>query len=101
MPARTHSTDVYLTCPCPDYEGRKVRITLGKFRSLSRLPSPAYEQVVQQLVSGRDNRKQQGQPGSSNRSANTLPEPRLPMIEAESRARRIDLADDAIGTWGK
>ena len=28
MPARTYSTDVYLTCPCPDCEGRKVRITL-------------------------------------------------------------------------
>jgi hypothetical protein len=61
MPARTYSTDVYLTCPCPDCEGRKVRITLRKFRSLSRLPSPACEQVVHQLVSGRDNRKQQCQ----------------------------------------
>ena len=29
------------------------------------------------------------------------PQPRLAMIEAESRARRIDLADGAIGTWGK
>jgi hypothetical protein len=57
MPARTHSTDVYLTCPCPGCEGRKVRITLRKFRSLSRLASPAWEQVVHQLVSGRDNRK--------------------------------------------
>jgi hypothetical protein len=28
MPARTYSTDVCLTCPCPDCEGRKVRITL-------------------------------------------------------------------------
>jgi hypothetical protein len=56
MPARTYSTDVYLTCPCPDCEGRKVRITLSKFRSHSRLPSPACEQVVQQLVSRRDNR---------------------------------------------
>ena len=43
MPARTYSTDVYLTCPCPDCEGREVRITLRKFRSLSRLPSPACE----------------------------------------------------------
>lgn len=25
MPARTSSTDVYLTCPCPDCEGREVR----------------------------------------------------------------------------
>ena len=57
MPARTYSTDVYLTCPCPDCEGSKVRITLFKFRSLSRLPSTACEQVVHQLVSGRDNRK--------------------------------------------
>jgi hypothetical protein len=54
MPARTYSTDVYLTCPCPDCEGRKVRITL---RSLSRLPSPDCEQVVHQLMSGRDSRK--------------------------------------------
>jgi hypothetical protein len=46
MPARTYSTDVYLTCPCPDCEGRMVRITLRKFR----------EQVVHQLVFGRDNR---------------------------------------------
>ena len=57
MTARTYSTDVYLTCPCPDREGRKVRITLRKFRSLSQLPSPACEQVVHQLGSGRDNRK--------------------------------------------
>jgi hypothetical protein len=32
MSARTYSTDVCLTCPCPDCEGRKVRITLRKFR---------------------------------------------------------------------
>jgi hypothetical protein len=48
MPAGIYSTDVYLTCPCPHCEGRKVRITLRKFRSLSRLPSPACEQVVHQ-----------------------------------------------------
>jgi hypothetical protein len=40
MSARTYSTDVYLTCPCPDCEGRKVRITLRKVRSLSRLAPP-------------------------------------------------------------
>jgi hypothetical protein len=57
MPARTYSTDVYLTCPCPDCEGRKVRITLRKVRSLSLLPSPACEKVLHQLVSGRDNLK--------------------------------------------
>jgi hypothetical protein len=56
MPARTYSTDVYLTCPCADCEGREVRSILRKLRSLSRLPSPACEQVVHQLVSGRDNR---------------------------------------------
>jgi hypothetical protein len=56
MPARTYSTDVYLTCPCPECEGREVHIALRKFRSLSWLPSPACEQVVHQLVSGRDNR---------------------------------------------
>jgi hypothetical protein len=57
MPARTYSTDVYLTCPCADCEGREVRSMLRKLRSVSRLPSPACEQVVHQLVSGRDNRK--------------------------------------------
>ena len=57
MAARTYSTDVYLTCPCPDCEGHEVRITLRKFRSLSRLPSPACEQAVHQAVSGRDSRK--------------------------------------------
>jgi hypothetical protein len=57
MAARTYSTDVYLTCPCPDCECPKVRITLRKFRSLSRLPSPACEQVGHQLVSGRHDRK--------------------------------------------
>ena len=56
MPAGTYSTDVYLTCPCPGREGRKASITLRKFRCPSRLPSPACEQVVHQLVSGRDNR---------------------------------------------
>jgi hypothetical protein len=40
MPARTYATDVYLTCPCSECEGRQVRITLRKFRNLSRLPSP-------------------------------------------------------------
>ena len=57
MPARTYSTDVLSDLPLPRLRRRKVRITLRKFRSLSRLPSPACEQVVHQLVSGRDNRK--------------------------------------------
>jgi hypothetical protein len=35
MPARTYATDVYLTCPCSECEGRGVRITLRKFRNLS------------------------------------------------------------------
>ena len=52
MPARTSSTDIYLTCPCAECEGREVRITLRKFRNLSRLPSPACDQAVHQLVSG-------------------------------------------------
>ena len=56
MPARTHSSDVYLTCPCSECEGRVVRITLRKFRNLSRLPSPARDQAVHQLVSGGDNK---------------------------------------------
>jgi hypothetical protein len=30
MSARTYSTDIYLTCPCPDCEGRKVCITLRR-----------------------------------------------------------------------
>jgi hypothetical protein len=38
MPARTYASDVYLTCPCPECEGRGVRITSRKFRNLSRLP---------------------------------------------------------------
>jgi hypothetical protein len=38
MPARTFSTDVYLTCPCPDCEGRNVRITLRKFRESLTTP---------------------------------------------------------------
>ena len=52
MPARTYATDVYLRCPCSECEGREVRITLRKFRNLSRLPSPACDQAVHQLVSG-------------------------------------------------
>jgi hypothetical protein len=56
MPARTQSTDVYLTCPCSEFEGRQVRITLRKFQNLSRLPSPACDQAVHQLVSGGDNK---------------------------------------------
>jgi hypothetical protein len=51
MPARTYATDAYLTCPCPECEGREVRITWRKFRNLSRLPSPASDQAVHQLVS--------------------------------------------------
>jgi hypothetical protein len=51
MPAGTYATDVYLTCPCSDCEGHGVRITLRKFRNLSRLPSPACDQAVHQLVS--------------------------------------------------
>jgi hypothetical protein len=56
VPARTYATDTYPTCPCTECKGRKVRITLRKFRNLSRLPSPACEQVVHQLVSGGDNK---------------------------------------------
>jgi hypothetical protein len=56
MPARTYATDVYLRCPCPECEGREVRITLRKFRNLSRLPSPACEQAVHQIVSGGDHK---------------------------------------------
>ena len=56
MPAQTYSTDVYLTCPCPECEGRQVRVTLRKFQNLSRLPSPACDQAVHQLVSGGDNK---------------------------------------------
>jgi len=56
MPARTYSTDGYLTCPCSECEGREVRITLRKFQKLSRLPSPACDQAVHQLVSGGDNK---------------------------------------------
>jgi hypothetical protein len=52
MPARTYATDVHLTCPCSECEGREVRITSRKFRNLSRLPSPARDQAVHQLVSG-------------------------------------------------
>jgi hypothetical protein len=56
VPARTYATDVYLTCPCPACEGREVRITLREFRNLSRLPSPACDQAVHQLVSGGDDK---------------------------------------------
>lgn len=38
MPPRTYATDVYLMCTCSECEGRQVRITLRKFRNLSRLP---------------------------------------------------------------
>jgi hypothetical protein len=41
MPARTYSTDVYLSCPCAECEGRKVRITLRSSGSLSRLRAAA------------------------------------------------------------
>jgi hypothetical protein len=56
MPARTYATDVYLTCPCPECEGREVRITLRKFRNFSRLPSLACDQAVHQLVSEGENK---------------------------------------------
>jgi hypothetical protein len=56
MPARTYATDVYLTCPCPECAGREVRITLRKFRNLSRLPSPACDQAVHHLVSSGDDK---------------------------------------------
>jgi hypothetical protein len=56
MPTRTYATDVYLMCPCSECEGREVRITLRKFRILSRLPSPACDQAVHQLVSGDANK---------------------------------------------
>ena len=56
MPTRTYATDVYLTCPCPECEGREVRITLRKFCNLSPHPSPACDQAVHQLVSGGDDK---------------------------------------------
>jgi hypothetical protein len=62
MPARTYSTHVYLTCPCPECEGREVHIALRKCRSLSWLPSQPASRVVHQLVSGRDNGSSEGQP---------------------------------------
>jgi hypothetical protein len=56
MPTRTYATDVYLTCPCPECEGREVRITLRKFRKSLTAPSPACDQAVHQLVSGGDDK---------------------------------------------
>jgi hypothetical protein len=38
MPARTHSTDVYLTCPCSEFEGRQVRITLRSSKTYHGSP---------------------------------------------------------------
>jgi hypothetical protein len=48
---RRCSTDVYLACSCPECGGRAVRLTLRKFRGLSRLTSPWHEQAVHELVS--------------------------------------------------
>jgi hypothetical protein len=52
MPARTFSTDVYLTpAPAPTVKAVRSASRCASFR-VSRLPSPACEQVVHQLVSG-------------------------------------------------
>ena len=67
MPAQTYATDIYLTCPCTECKDREVRITLRKFRNISRLPSPACEQVVHQLVSGAITQDQVARPGARHR----------------------------------
>jgi hypothetical protein len=59
MPPRTYSTDVYLSCPCAECDGREVRITLRRFRNLSRLPSPACDYAVHELVTGGDSKTNQ------------------------------------------
>jgi hypothetical protein len=56
MPARTYSTDVYLTAPAPTVKAARSASRCAS-SSLLRLPSPACEQVVHQLASGRDNQK--------------------------------------------
>jgi hypothetical protein len=47
----TARTDVYLACHCPECDGREVIITARQFKSLSRIPSPAHERAIHQLVS--------------------------------------------------
>jgi hypothetical protein len=88
MPARTYSSDVCLTCPCPDCEGREVRITLRKFRSLSRLPSPHASKSCTSSCRDATTGNSKAKPGSPNRSANTQPAHRLLMISADSAGPR-------------
>jgi hypothetical protein len=45
------STDVNLTCRCPDCGSREVRITPRRYRGPCRLPSPAHERAVHELLS--------------------------------------------------
>jgi hypothetical protein len=66
MSARTYSTDVYLTYPAPDCEGRKVPHHVRKFRSRSLRASRA-PAGVRRAPTGNSTAK----PGGSNRSANT------------------------------
>lgn len=95
MPTRTYATDVYLTCPCPECEGREVRITLRKFRNLSPLPrQPATKPCISSC------REAMTRPGSKAKSPPTSGQtpagPEIPRIGAESRAARIDLAGGVI-----
>ena len=45
-------SDVYLACRCPECGGREVRITLRRYRSICRLPSPAHEAAIHAAVIG-------------------------------------------------
>lgn len=101
MPARTYSTDVYLTCPAPTAKAARSASRCASSAASHGSPRQPVSKSCTSWCPDATTGNSKAKPGSSNRSANTRLEPRLPMIEAESRARRIDLADGAIGTWGK
>lgn len=85
MSARTYSTDIYLTCPCRDCEGRKVRITLR--RSGVSHGSPR-QPVTKSCTSWcRDATSVIVRPSQVAPTDRQSPGAWLPMIEAEARAK--------------
>ena len=84
MPGRTYATGVSDLSTPGEREGREVRITLRKFRNLSRLPSPACDQAVHQLVSEGENKTRHSSGGLVS-GCGRAPEAVMSAARAESR----------------
>jgi len=63
VPARAYATDVYLTCPCSECEGREVRITLRRFSQPLTAPLAGLRPSRTPACVGRREQDQVAMPG--------------------------------------